>query len=90
MTNRKYVPPKCGKVRTRKKLVKKEIVCEVPVYKCVVVCSDPGCCEAASGCLDEEASKAAPAPAPAEETTDAAPLPPLLGTLYLNSHRVGR
>jgi hypothetical protein len=36
--------PKCGPVRTKMKLVKKEIDCEVPVYKCVVVCG----CKAAS------------------------------------------
>ena len=38
------VPPKCGSVRCKKKLVKKQIDCEVPVYKCVVVpCSS--CCK---------------------------------------------
>jgi len=29
------VSPRCGKVRCRKKLVKKEVNCKVPVYKCV-------------------------------------------------------
>ncbi|MEA1952342.1 MAG: hypothetical protein U9N87_13245, partial [Planctomycetota bacterium] len=50
------VPPKCGPVRCRKKLVKKQIVCEVPVYKCVVV-SRGGCCE--TGCGSEEAAASA-------------------------------
>ena len=36
------VPPRCGKFRTRKKLVRKEIECEVPVYRCVVVCGCKG------------------------------------------------
>jgi len=48
---RPIVPPKCGKVRCRKKLVKKEITCEVPVYKCVVVCCK-GCCD--SVCCEED------------------------------------
>jgi len=68
LNSRNYVPPKCGKVRCRKKLVKKEITCEVPVYKCVVVFCCPGC--------DEGGEQEAPAPAP-EQTTNAAPLPPL-------------
>ena len=68
---RPIVPPKCGKVRTRKKLVKKEITCEVPVYKCVVVCCNAGCnagCgEAASAeatVSEEKATRAAPPPIP--------------------------
>ena len=77
---RPMVPPKCGKVRCRKKLVKKEITCEVPVYKCVVVCCNAGCCEA--GCGDE-----VEAPAPAAATTRAAPLPPFRGASYLKSLR---
>ena len=32
-----YITPKCGKTRTKKKLIKKEVECLVPVYKCVVV-----------------------------------------------------
>ncbi|MGD9128296.1 MAG: hypothetical protein PVH19_13040 [Planctomycetia bacterium] len=42
-------PPQCGRVRCKKKLVKKEITCEVPVYKCVVTgcraCCSDGCGE---------------------------------------------
>jgi len=97
---RPMVPPKCGKVRCRKKLVKKEIICEVPVYKCVVVCVN-SCCEAAACCGEEAdspapAPKAAPAPeaapvpeapAPAAAAGDIAPVPPLLGTTYLQSLR---
>jgi len=90
LVDRKRVPPKCGKVRTKKTLVKKEIVCEVPVYKCVVVCCDPGCRKAASGCVEEAAPTAAPTEAPAEQVTDVAPMPPLLGTLYTDSRGVGR
>ena len=75
---RPMVPPRCCKVRCRKKLVKKEITCEVPIYKCVVVCCNRGCCEA-EGCGEAEAA------APAEATTRAAPLPPVMGTSYLKS-----
>jgi hypothetical protein len=75
---RPMVPPQCGKVRCRKKLVKKEITCEVPVYKCVVVCCCPGCSQAACG-------PDAKTTAPDETTTRAAPLPPVLGASYLKS-----
>jgi hypothetical protein len=61
------VPPKCCAVRTRKKLVKKEIECEVPVYKCVVA----GCGNG-SGCGED-----APDPAKAAPPVAIAPLPPL-------------
>ena len=37
------VPPKCGPVRSKKKLVKKEYECEVPVYRCVVKYLCSGC-----------------------------------------------
>lgn len=39
------IPPKCCDVRVRKRLIKKEIECQVPVYKCVVVpcCDDCAC-----------------------------------------------
>jgi hypothetical protein len=75
------VPPRCGKVRVRKKLVKKEITREIPVYKCIVV----ECCEAGAGSggpagagyaspAAGEPTKAAPQMAPIDE--EAAPLPP--------------
>jgi len=55
---RPVVPPKCGKVRCRKKLVKKEITCEVPVYKCVVCGS---CCDRPQDCgVEEETYMEAP------------------------------
>ena len=39
---RPLVQPKCNKVRCRKKLVKKTITKEVPIYKCVVGCCNDG------------------------------------------------
>ena len=80
---RPMVPPKCGKVRTRKKLVKKQITCEVPVYKCVVVCCEPSCAASCGGCGDEAPAHADPGTT--ERTTRAAPQPPILGTSYLKS-----
>jgi len=82
LRNRKVVPPRCGPVRCRKKLVKKEITCEVPTYKCVVEFCCPGC---DSGCGEEEAAPAAtPQESPAPATTLIAPLPPLVsGVGYL-------
>jgi len=86
------LPPSCGQVRTKKKLLRKVIECEVPAYKCVVVCCDPGCGPAAcGGCgadaapVEEEDAAPEEAPAPAEATTDAAPLPPIVGTSYLKA-----
>jgi hypothetical protein len=37
------VPPKCGPVRTRKKLVLEEYECRVPVYSCEVKYLCAGC-----------------------------------------------
>jgi len=68
------VPPKCGIVRSRKKLVKKTIECEVPVYKCVPVCCGCGCCDA---CGAGEVEVAGEVEAP-EAPLPAAPLPPAL------------
>ena len=66
LLSRPMVKPKCGKARCRKKLVKKEIVCEVPTYKCVVV-------PCGSGCDDHESA----APSKEEKSAiKAAPLPP--------------
>ncbi len=75
-----HCPPKCGKVRSAKKLKKKEIVCEVPTYKCVVVCVPAARC----GC--DGCGEASPEAAPAVTTQDpmkSAPLPPVVGTSYL-------
>ena len=63
------VPPRCGKARVRKKLVKKSITVEVPVYRTVVqnLCSD--CCGDGSGesstAIDSGKASAAPSVAPA-------------------------
>ena len=67
LLSRPMVKPKCCKLICRKKLVKKEIVCEVPTYKCVVVsCGCGGCCDshesAAPAKEEKSAIKAAPLP----------------------------
>ena len=83
------------KIHTKKKLLRKIIECEVPAYKCVVMsyasdCGN-GCGEAACGAdcgageVEQEDAAPAEAPAPAEATTDAAPLPPIVGTSYLQA-----
>jgi hypothetical protein len=72
--NRTIVPPKCGKTRYRKKLVKKVVTCEVPVYRCVVA----DCC---STCGMGEAAPVA-APAASRKVPAVVPLPPLV-----SSHR---
>ena len=85
--NKCLVPPKCGKVREKKTLEKKEIVCKVPSYKCVVVyaCSNCGGQE----CGGEKAPATAPANAPAapapapSKTTQNAPLPPIVGASFV-------
>jgi len=86
LQNRKYVTPRCGKVRTKKKLVKETITCEVPSYKCVVTACDAcGACGEAQEVITEEALPEAPGPseAPAPPTAiHAAPLPPILGVSY--------
>jgi hypothetical protein len=72
---RRVVEPKCGKVRYRKKLVKKEITCRVPEYKCVVeyVCGD--CCgQGCGGCAEPDARMPVAAQAGATAAPDA-PLP---------------
>lgn len=73
------VPPQCCGVKTKKKLVKKEIECEVPVYKCVVTGHGAGCardCGEANGAASVKATApVAPAP-PATK----APLPPKAAT----------
>lgn len=64
---KKQTPPKCVSVHTRKVLEKKEIVCKVPSYKCVVVYGCAACGEGgtpASAPTNVEPKPAAPAPAP--------------------------
>jgi len=56
------VPPKCGKMRTRKTLTKKEWEEEVPVYKCAA------CAGCGNGCYEAAAPFAEPAEAPATVT----------------------
>lgn len=83
-----YVTPKCGKVRTKKTLMKKEVVCKVPSYKCVVVYTCPGCaCKVNEGqqAVPAPAKKTSPVPPPPplpdapSKTTERAPLPPSIG-----------
>ena len=78
--NNRIVPPRCGKMRVKKTLVKKEIVCEVPSYKCVVVycCSSCGPQE----CGTEDAAPEAPVPAPGK-TTQNVPTPPVVGASFV-------
>ncbi len=66
--NKCFIPPKCGKVRDKKTLEKKEVVCKVPTYKCIVVyaCSNCG----STPCGGESNPDPVPAPAaPAPEPT---------------------
>jgi hypothetical protein len=59
-----YVTPKCGKMRERKILEKKEIVCMAPVYKCIVVYCCPSCGCNESGGQPSAAPPAGKSPAP--------------------------
>ncbi len=62
-------PPKCGKVRSKKTLVKKTVTKEVPVYKCVV---EYVCCDCCGGGVGTEAPKEAlPPVAPPPKGTQA-------------------
>ena len=77
-----YVTPTCGKPRCKKTLIKKEVVCMVPHYKCVV----EYCCQSCgSSSIPTEKAVPSPAPAlkalpapPAPKTTASAPLPPTI------------
>jgi len=86
LQDRDYVTPRCGKVRTRKKLVKDTITCEVPSFKCIVTACDAcGACGESQEVITEEALPAAPAPseAPAPPTAiHTAPMPPVLEVSY--------
>ena len=53
-------PPRCGKPKCVKKLVKKETTVEVPVYKCVVRNLCPECLHGGIGGVPQPASGAAP------------------------------
>lgn len=65
------VPPQCGKVRTKKVLVKKEYEVEVPVYKCVAkfLCGECGVDPAVIG------PKPGPGPAPGPAPVPVPPVP---------------
>jgi hypothetical protein len=83
--NRNYVPPKCGKVRTKKILEKKEVICKVPSYKCVVVYACANCCQNSceGGNHQQQVPNVAPDPAPTPKTTMVAPLPPVDDTSFM-------
>jgi hypothetical protein len=85
--NKNFIPPKCGKIREKKTLEKKEVVCKAPSYKCVVVYCCPKC-----GTQESSSPKAAPSsptpvkpaippapPSPTKTTQDAS-LPSMVGT----------
>jgi hypothetical protein len=71
--------PKCGPVRCRKVLVKKEYTCEVPVYECVVKYLCPGCCAAEQEVVPDvkQEPPPPPLPAPSKQANRPAPLPRL-------------
>ncbi len=71
-------PPKCSHARCRKVLKRKEIECEVPVYKCVPASKAGG--HARPGCCAVRAAE----DAATMMRIDSAPLPPVVGTFYLN------
>jgi hypothetical protein len=58
--NKRIVQPNCGKVREKKTLEKKEVICEVPSYKCVVVYCCPHC--GTEPCDGQSTSPATPSP----------------------------
>lgn len=91
---KRQTPPSCGSVHCRKVLEKKEIVCSVPTYKCVVSYCCPSCTESAPAAAPTGSPTVAPTPAPAikaipaptmktlpppPKTSDLAPLPQDLG-----------
>jgi hypothetical protein len=83
LEERNYIPPKCGKVRAKKTLEKKEITCKIPSYKCVVVYACANCGSKCGGYEKEPQMPATPTPAPApSKTTLAIPLPPVVGTSF--------
>ena len=90
---RPTTPPKCGRVRTRKKLVKQQVTCEVPVYRCVVVCGKGCCDDVYDGCTPQSplAEPETPAaPAPVGLSIGVAPLPPVTSISQLRSRAIER
>jgi hypothetical protein len=82
LTNRNYFPPKCGKVREKKTLEKKEVVCKIPSYKCIVVYACGECGSKCGGEKVEQKEEPTTAPAPTPKTTQTFPLPPIIGTSF--------
>jgi hypothetical protein len=75
LEKRNYVPPKCGKIREKKTLEKKEVVCKVPSYKCVVEYCCSRCGQTMSECNQATPPKSV-APTPVSATpVPAAPAP---------------
>ncbi len=72
-------PPRCGRTKCVKKLVKKEYQVDVPVYKCVVRYLCPACLgnESAGGPAVAPKLPAAPAPSPAPSAVPTPPSKPL-------------
>ena len=77
--DKEYNTPRCGKVRVKKTLEKKEVICKVPSYKCVPTCPSCGNC-GNSSCGGEGAvapapksEKAAPLPSPVKKAQDPKP-----------------
>lgn len=69
-----FIPPKCGHTRCKKTLVKKEVVCKVPAYKCVVVYCCPSC--AASGAKEAPTTGTSTAPGTAPAPPASSPFKP--------------
>ena len=101
LKSRPLVRPRCCKPRTRMKLIKKEVTCKVPTYKCVPVCRkgccDPGSCKEDFGGEDVQVPEDAPA-APEPAAMSAPPVPDattgimrsrVIGTSYLQALRLG-
>ncbi len=80
-SHRSEVPPRCGHVRTRKRLMKKVITVEVPVYRCEVkyLCNE--CCqeEPVEAAPSEQAERTEPAPLPPVTSAEVPTLPAMLG-----------
>lgn len=72
-------PPKCGKVRSKKTLVKKTVAKEVPVYKCVVeyVCCDCSGCGVGTEAPKEALPPVAPPPKGTQARATVEPSPPI-------------
>jgi hypothetical protein len=66
-------PPRCGKEKCVKKLVKKDYEVSVPIYKCVVLHLCPACCGGGSTNLPQTATNPPSAPA----TAPTLPSPPV-------------